>query len=70
MATGAAADTHSQRAQAGLVLGRGAAVTSPEGQGPLLQPGQEHGQHQAAGGLLGPQGPPHQEGAAVGREGR
>lgn len=52
----------------GLVHRLLAAVAGPEGQGPLLQPGQQGGQHQAAAPLLGPQGPPQLEGVAAGRE--
>lgn len=70
MASGQAAETHGQRTQVGLLLlGLGAAVARADGQRPLLQPGQEHRQHLAAHGLLGPQGPPQLEGMAVGREG-
>lgn len=66
---GATADTHSERAQAGLILELGAAVSGPGRQRPLLQPGQQHGQHQAAHGLLSSQGPPRAEGVAAGKEG-
>lgn len=61
--------THGHGEQVALLLGLGAAVAGSGGQGPLLQPGQQHGQRQMAGGLLGPQGLPQQGGVAVGREG-
>ena len=60
------AETHGQGAQVGL-LGLGAAAAGPSGQGPLLQPAQQHGQHQVAHGLLGTQGPPQSEGVAAGK---
>lgn len=60
------AETHGQGAQVGL-LGLGAAAAGPRGQGPLLQPAQQHGQHQVAHGLLGTQGPPQSEGVAAGK---
>lgn len=62
-------ETHGERAQVGLLPGRGAAVSGPGGQRPLTQPGQQLGHYQAARGLLGPQGPPQLESVAVGKEG-
>lgn len=69
LASGRGWQTHGHGEQVALLLGLGAAVAGSGGQGPLLQPGQQHGQRQTAGGLLGPQGLPQQGGVAVGREG-
>ena len=65
---GGGAETHGQGAQVGL-LGLAAAAAGPSGQGPLLQPAQQHGQHQVAHGLLGTQGPPQAESVAAGKGG-